>query len=429
MQPTLSNRHASKRITDCLFVMLIFALFIRLAVSIGYYNEQDTLWYRQWAISLPDGLFNVYSRADAIDLDYPPVYLFFLYILGWIFRFIGTDCHQYILMLLMKLWPVVGDMLCGIALFAVFKKSSPKTGLLAAALWLFNPTTLFNSSFWGQTDQIMCLLLLVSFAALDRDKPLLACWLFAVAGMTKFQCLFFTPVFLVELFVKFRVSTFLKGIATAAGTVAAVFLPFMIGSQNPMLFFDVYLKGQGRYPHCTLNAFNIYGLFDLNWVEDSKFIMGALSLNALSMVLVVLMILCVIAIYLFAHRRSVWVTGFWFMNTLFMFMTRMHERYQFVVLIFILMAALVHKSRKFFYSFVGMSLMTFINQAIPMFSWNSDNSVFDNYYGGFMFFFSFINLILYIVTTYACFEFMFKKPKLVNERENIDSISKGEELA
>lgn len=426
MQPTLSNKYSNKRVIDCLLVMLIFAFFIRLVVSIGYYNEQDTMWYRQWALSLPDGLFNVYSRADAIDLDYPPVYLFFLYVLGWIFRFIGVDCHEYVLMFLMKLWPVVGDMLCGIALFALFKKSSPKTGLLASALWLFNPTTLFNSSFWGQTDQIMCLLLLISFWALDRDKPLLACLLFAVAGMTKFQCLFFTPIFLAELFVKFRVSTFFKGIVTAAGTVVAVFLPFMIGSKNPMLFFDVYLKGQGRYPHCTLNAFNVYGLFGLNWVEDSKCIIGGLSLNALSTAFVALMMLGVIAIYLFAKRRSVWVTSFWFMNSLFMFMTRMHERYQFVVLIFILMAALIHKNRKFFYSFVGMSLMTFINQAVPMLSWNSDNSLFENYYGGFMYFFSFVNLILYIATTYVCFEFMFKKSGLENN-QGLYLALKGEE--
>ena len=312
-------------------------------------------------------------------------------------------------MFLMKLWPILADMLCAIALFSVFKKSSAKTGLVAAALWLFNPSVLFNSSFWGQTDQLMCLLLLISFVWLERDKPLLACFLFAIAGMTKYQCLFFTPVFLTELFVKYRVSAFLKGILTAAGTVAAVFLPFMIGSKNLLLFFDVYLKGQGRYPHCTLNAYNIYGMFGLNWIEDSKTIIGGLSLYVLSMFFVVLAVLAVIAIYLLAYRRSVWVIGFWFMNTLFMFMTRMHERYQFVVLIFMLMAALKLKRRDFFYGFLGLSFITFINQAIPMFSWNSKNSLFSAYYGDFMFIFSFINVVLYFITSYICFKFLFTK--------------------
>lgn len=407
MKLELSNSKKNKGMLDLFFTLLVFAFFLRLAIGIGYYNEQDTLWYRQWALSLPDGLFNVYARADAIDLDYPPIYLFFLYILGWIFKFVGADCHQYLLMFLMKLWPILADMACGIALFAVFRKTSVKTGIIAASLWLFNPSVLFNSSFWGQTDQLMCLLLLVSFVSLEREKPLLACILFAIAGMTKYQCLFFTPVFLTELFVKYRVSTFFKGILSAALTVAAVFLPFMIGSKNLFLFLDVYLKGQGRYPHCTLNAYNIYGIFGLNWKVDSKAIIGGLSLYALSMFLVVLAILAVIAIYLFAKRLSVWVIGFWFMNTLFMFMTRMHERYQFVALIFILMAAFTLKNRGFFYGFLGLSFITFVNQAIPMFSWNSKNSLFSIYYGDLMFTFSFLNLVLYIITSYMCFKFLF----------------------
>jgi hypothetical protein len=150
-------------------------------------------------------------------------------------------------------------------------------------------------------------------------------------------------------------------------------------------------------------------MFGLNWIQDSKTIIGGLSLYTLSMFIVILSILAVIAIYLFAKRRSVWVIGFWFMNTLFMFMTRMHERYQFVALIFILMAALTLKSRGFFYGFLGLSFITFVNQAIPMFSWNSKNSLFSIYYGDLMFTFSFLNLVLYIITSYMCFKFLFNK--------------------
>ena len=112
--------------------------------------------------------------------------------------------------------------------------------------------------------------------------------------------------------------------------------------------------------------------------------------------------------YVRAKRNSVWVMGFFFMNTLFMFMTRMHERYQFVALIFILMAAIVHKHRGFFYCFAGISVITFLNQAIPMFSWRTENSFFDNYYGTLMITFSVVNLILYFVSAYVCIKFMFE---------------------
>lgn len=410
MELSVNKKSADKKIIDIFFIVLLFGTLLRLAIGIGYYNPQDTLWYKAWATELQGGLFDIYSRADKVNLDYPPIYLFFLKITGGIYSLTGESVHNYTEMFIMKLWPMLGDIICSVALFYVFKKQSPKTGLMASALWMFNPSAIFNSSFWGQTDSIMCLLLLISFVALEREKPILASILFALAGMTKYQCLFFTPLFLTELFVKYRISKMLKGISAAAVTVAAVFLPFMIGSKNPFLFLDVYLKGQGTYPYCTLNAYNVYGIFGLNWKEDT---VGTPSLYALSFVLVALLIGFMIYCYIRAKRNSVWVMGFFFMNTLFMFMTRMHERYQFVALIFILMAAIVHRNRNFFYCFVGISVITFLNQVIPMFSWRSENSFFNLYYGELMVIFSVLNLILYFVSSYIAIRFMFKN----NEEE------------
>ena len=412
MELSVNERSADKKILDIFFIVLLFGALLRLAIGIGYYNPQDTLWYKAWAMELNSGLFDIYSRADKVNLDYPPIYLFFLKITGGIYSLTGESVHNYTEMFIMKLWPMLGDIICAVALFYVFKKQSPKTGLVASALWMFNPSGIFNCAFWGQTDSIMCLLLLISFVALERERPILASILFALAGMTKYQCLFFTPLFLTELFVKYRISKMLKGISAAAATVAAVFIPFMIGSKNPFLFLDVYLKGQGTYPYCTLNAYNVYGIFGLNWKEDT---IGTPSLYALSFVMVALLIGFMIYCYIRSKRISVWVMGFLFMNTLFMFMTRMHERYQFVVLIFILMAAIVHKHRGFFYCFVGISVMTFVNQVIPMFSWRSENSFFDLYYGELMVIFSVLNLILYFVSAYICIKFMFKN----NEEEEV----------
>lgn len=432
MQLSLNKKPLNKKYIDIFMVILFFGIFLRFAIGIGYYNPQDTLWYKTWAIGLNDGMFDVYSRAEELSLDYPPLYLFFLKITGGIYKAIGDDLHNYTEMFLMKLWPILGDIICAVALFYVLKKDSPKTGLVASALWMFNPSTIFNCAFWGQTDSIMCLLLLLSFVLLERGKPIAAAVVFALAGMTKYQCLFFTPIFLAELFYRYGFATFLKGIISAAATVAVVFVPFMIGSKNPMLFFDVYLGGQGTYPYCTLSAYNIYGIFGLNWKEDT---VGTPSLYTLSLILVLVLIALMIYVYLRAERKSVWVLGFLFMNTLFMFMTRMHERYQFVVLIFILMAAVLHRHRGFFYCFMAISIITFLNQAIPMFAWRSEDvssalgnyssvSVFDNYYNAFMVIFSLINLAIYVVSAYISVKFMFSKDK-----EEITKDNDKEEIA
>ena len=401
----------SKKIFDAALIMFAFAFVLRLVISVAYINKQDTLWYRAWALSLPDGFFNIYARADEISLDYPPIYLIFLYITGLAYRAVGSDWSIMTDMLFMKFWPVVFDTICGILLFKIFKKQSTLCGFAASFLWLFNPSAIFNSAFWGQTDGLMCMLLLLSFYALEKQKPILACFLFAVAGLTKYQCLFFTPVFLMELFLNFKKSAFFKGLGMAALTVIFTFLPFMIGAENPMLFFDVYLGGQGKYPHCTLNAFNIYGIFGLNWVPDSVEIFGGLSVNAISAVITAFLIIGVFVLYIFAKNRCMWVICYLFMNSLFIFMSRMHERYQFVVLIFILVAAVKHQNRKLYYSFIISSIMTFLNQLIPMFSWNAEYSVFYTYYGSILTAMSVINVIFFIITCYFSLEFLLTDKK------------------
>lgn len=405
LKPTLKTCD-SRKIFDLAVVMFLFAFIMRLVISIGYINENDTMWYRDWAISLTDGLFDVYARADVIELDYPPIYLFLLYITGWAYKSVGDSWHIFTDMLFMKFWPVVTDVLCGVALFYIFKKKNLKVAFCASALWLFNPSAIFNCAFWGQTDGLMCLVLLISFALLENDRPIAASVMFAVAGLTKFQCLFFVPIFLMELFLRNKVKTFFKGICAAAGTVAIVFLPFMIGAKNLFLFFDVYLGGQGKYPKCTLNAFNFYGMLGLNFTSDNEIAFGSVTYNMLGTFLVGLTVIGLFALYIFAKNRDFWVIGFVFMNSLFMFMNRMHERYQFVVLIFILVAAIKTQKRGIFYSYIMTCVMTLLNQMLVMYNWNSNGSFINLHYDVLMAGLSAVNVMVYFATLLICIKYL-----------------------
>ena len=404
----LSLKPSEKNISQIAVIMFAFAIILRFAIGVLYYNSNDTLWYRDWAVSLPDGFFNVYARRDVIGLDYPPVYLFLLYITGLCYRIVGINAHNYMQMFLLKFWPIVTDVLCAFVLYKIFGKYQKTVGLIVSFMWLFNPSVIFNCAFWGQTDGLMCLLLFVSFYALLTEKPLLACCLFAVAGLTKYQCLFFTPVFLSELFIRFKFKKSFKGIIVAALTVAVVFIPFMIGSKDPFLFFNLYLGGQNKYPHCTLNAFNIYGVFLLNWIPDAEIILfGKISLNTLSNILTVLIVIGSVLISVFAKRKSMWITSFLLMSTLFMFTTRMHERYLFPVLVFLLAAAFLHKNKKFAIIFVLYSLTTFLNQIIPMMSWNTEGSAIIEYYTFLLMIMSVLGFGVYLYSTAVSLDFLF----------------------
>ena len=424
-------RITKKQVTQLLIIILGFALLARLAIGMGLINPYDTYWYRGWAVDLPiNGLFDVYARADSITLDYPPLYLFPLYLTGLAYKAFGIDCGLNLQMLLMKFWPIIFDVACAGLLYLIcYKKYGRPVGLLAAFLWCLNPSTFFNTAAWGQTDSIMAFLLLLSFWYLEENRPIAACIAFAVAGLTKFQCLFFLPPFLLVLL--FRNLKDLKrvlfGLLAAAGTVLAVFLPFMIGAKNPLLFFDVYLGSAGKYPYCSLNAYNLYSMLGLNWSHDVKdtdpILGGFLTWNHISAVLLLLSLALLIILYVVSYRRhgtkrlSGWVGGLLFMQCIFMLTTRMHERYQIVVLPFALMAWVVTHNKRFMGLFAALSGITLINQFFILLSaiqsrqyksnafWLPANDAID-------IIFSSINLLIFIWTVYECVRyFLGSRPK------------------
>lgn len=388
-----------------------FALICRIVIGMAYYNEYDTYWYRDWAWDLSNGFFSVYGRAEQISLDYPPLYLFLLGITNLFYRLFGQNCGAYLQMLLMKLWPILADLVFGLLLYRLFgRKFGQLTGAAAAILWLFNPSVLFNSAFWGQTDGLLCMLLFVSYWLLTENRPVWASVLFAVAGLTKFQALFFLPIFLFFLWRQYSLKQFFAGIGAAAGTVLAVFLPFSIGARDPLLLFKVYLGGQNTYQKCTLNAFNVYGLLMKNWVDDSK--LSPLGIRYSTLNTVILCLLCGLLLWLLckARRRCIWTISFLWMNSLFLFTTRMHERYQFVGLVFLLAAALLHKNRRLLFCYIAISMITLINQAVPMLEWNSKAGWLGEHYSTVLGVFSLINLMLYGLTTVICLHFLWTKP-------------------
>ncbi len=389
-----------------LLFIIASAFAFRICIGLLYYNEFDTFWYRGWALSLPEGFFDVYARAEQISLDYPPLYLFCLYFTGLGYRLFGVDTARVLQMLLMKFWPILFDSLCIYAIYLAARKKGETVAVFAAALWAVNPSAVFNSSFWGQTDGLMALLLVLSFMLAD-EHPTAACFMMAIAGLTKYQSLFFAPVLLLYIFRKYGVARLLRGCAAAAGTVAAVFLPFMIGARNPLLFFSVYFGGASTYPHCTLNAYNLYGIFSLNWIEDKNIAFLSLSFAQINTIVLLIIAAAVIYLMLKAARPNIYVGGLFIMQCLFMLTTRMHERYQIVVLPFALMAYVTTKNRHFLWQFWMLTFMTLINQAVLLF--NINHSTFSSSADQIMVVMSIINMAIFIHTVYAVASYSFKK--------------------
>lgn len=420
-----------RKLVAKLFVgSILFALLLRVVIGLFYYNGFDTMtWYMPWADSLQEGFWNAYN-GHMPDLDYPPLYLFGLYVVGLLHQVDGIMGYGPFTMIIIKMWPIIFDILTCILLYKIFdKKTSPLFALVVSSLWAFNPAVIFNSSFWGQTDGMMIFFLILCFYLLDEKKPVAASIVFGLCALLKMQTLYFTPILLLELFVKYKPRK--AALSLGAGLLTGIvgFLPFMIGCGKPFLEsialpFTVYFGGLGKYPYATLEAFNIYGFLGLNWVSDVEsaavsplvpvpvllIAFGAflaatviyfvrkqkmpawLLIAGLTDALLVLFacvmpmfgnahifgtimliasLVLVIFLYLKGETRSPWLAGFLLMNLLFMLTTRQHERYQIIVLPLVLMAAARAKDLKLYAVYIAQSGICLVNQAMLLLKRNA----------------------------------------------------------
>ena len=94
---------------------------------------------------------------------------------------------------LLKLGPIVADIAVAAVLFMLVRRwtarraDSVRLSLLAAALYLFNPVTWYDSAVWGQTDAVGALIILLGVAALIRGNSEGATAMAALALLVKPQ--------------------------------------------------------------------------------------------------------------------------------------------------------------------------------------------------------------------------------------------------
>ena len=371
--------------------LAFFALLLRLIIAASYLNSFDTEWNIMWGVQLSEGFFNAHTHVS--QLDYPPLYLYPLFVVGKLINNPTIGGYPPFRMLAIKFIPCLCDSLTCAVLYAIARRRDRRIGMLAAVMWAVNPAAILNCACWGQTDCVLMFLVALLMLSLQEKRVTAAGILWAVMCSTKLQGLYLTPVVRMEVLTicfgslhpkQFSLSKalkdddavirFIKFICASLGTLVLVYLPFMIGcgfsEYQPGVFFTekffkpimVYTEGVDKYPYCTLNGDNIYMLFGLNGIKDELQVMTGLSVATIGKIFLLLAVAGVVAVYIFGRRRSHWLAGFMFMECIFMLTCRQHERYQIVALVLLIGAFIQLADRRLLTLFGLQSLVIFFNQ-------------------------------------------------------------------
>ena len=345
---------------------LIFRLFLAYN-TVGY--ETDIYLFKTWGEMVNDLGYSRVYHSD-VFLDYPPGFLYVLGFLDSLRELFGMDIGSDGYTLMIKLPSVLGDIAAGLIIYKLGEKLSSKaTALFASAVYLFCPAIFINSAVWGQADGFCLLILLVSLLLLYGGKTIPSAVVYGLAVICKPQMLIFAPVYLFYTLYKKDIKGLVLGVLSGLVTIMLVATPY-IENFDYFWLIEKYKSTMDYYAYYTVNAYNVWGMFGKNWTGLPGEGIGLFILNWFGPVLATA--LCGFFMWKGREKKHViFPAAAVLMSTVYIFSVKMHERYLFPALIFIVITYFFTKDRKFLCVSAGLSFVHYLNVAYVLYLNNS----------------------------------------------------------
>lgn len=331
-----------------LAVCSVLALLLRIFLTPFGTFGVDVATFQNWSevlIRYPFDRFYEISRSD-----YLPGYNYFLWFLGKILYWLANRSILIDPKLLFKLPAIVADLGNALLIYLLAKRfTTNKKAFIAACLFLFNPSILINSTFWGQMDSVITFLLLSSLYSLTFGQYFISAFILGFCQSIKPVSLIALPFFL--LFLRYKSKSGVKillYISVFAISTLISFYPFNNQNDFMKFFLDINSMVSDRWPYATINAFNFWVINsisehgNLQRISDqSKFLFFPLQYwGYLIFLSIYLYIFLVIQKSIKLKRNLILLVIIGLSMSylaMFTFFTRMHERHIFYALPFISM--------------------------------------------------------------------------------------------
>jgi Gpi18-like mannosyltransferase len=275
------------------------------------------------------------------------------------------------IVLLLKLIPIASELAIIFILYHLLK--GRRIGVVFLLLLALHPGMLVTSAFWGQTDPIMTVLLILCILALKRERITWSWGIYAIALLTKFQAIVLLPLLFTLTFRRYGLSNLVRGVVVMIALCAVVLIPFWVGSGT--LALRPYTAAIGTFPATTMYAFNFWHAVNpTNWAwhppllfasvaDTSSLVMGiSYRTGGLLLMGIYTLLICVNAWKNYPVNRDwLWAGTLYF--GFFMLPTQIHERYLYTALIFLIFAAV--QDRRLWWVILPLSFTYTYNVICP----------------------------------------------------------------
>lgn len=398
---------------NTLFILLMSGFILRIVLAYFYKgHETDMSCFNAWSDMLKNDGFASFYTSDAFT-DYPPGYMYILYLLGFIKNIFGES--SIFTFITLKLPSIISDILCGILVYKLCDKhGKDNLKFPLTAFYIFNPTVILNSAVWGQVDSVFTLFIILMLFALTEKKMLTAYFVFGIAIFIKPQALFYAPVLIFGIIENvflndFSVKKFLTNLFGGLGAIALIIVLML-----PFGFINVvnqYMNTIGSYNYTSVNAYNLWTALGSNW--------GQLT-SGISLVGYLFIMLTVFAsIYIFFYKggkNRYFMTSAFICFSIFVLSVKMHERYAFPVMALLLCAYTLSSKKEDMYLYLGISTLQFINIFHVLFFY--DPATFESEFTTFATIFGWITVVVFVLFIVYEFKGLFLKSKGLYKSEH-----------
>lgn len=339
-----------------LILSLLLSLLIRLMLTpiVGFRFDVDT-WFA-WAERLNSvGFANFYT--DTIWTGYPPGFLYILAALGFIKNLVHIDSNLFYIIL--KLPSIVAEIMIAIFIYYLIPKNLMSWRKIGLLFIILNPAFIFNSSIFGQFDGLFSLFLLLSIYFLVRKKIEFSSILWGVSFLLKPQAIILSPVFLFYILKNFSIKIIVQLSLPLVLTIVIAFLPFFPAQpiNGPIHLVTNLLD---FYPYNSIFAYNLWGILGF-WIKDHN---TYLSITYQNWGYILFTIFWLIVGYFYFWRKtalSLYTLSALSALSFFFLITRMHERYLYPSLVFLIIVTIFRKSHLLLSLTIILSFIFFLD--------------------------------------------------------------------
>ena len=237
--------------------VLAAALVLRLILGYSINGfDADIACFKAWGYYTHEVGFSGMYYSDFF-LDYPPGYLYLLYLTEFFRRLFFIPDYAQGATLLVKIVPILSDIGTAAIVWALARKKLGENGaLFVSAAYLFCPAVIINSAVWGQADSFCALLLLWTALLLWRNHTPAAALVYGLGVLSKPQMLIFAPMLIFWVIRRRDWKNLILGPVIALAAILVLSAPF-IRDWDFTKLIDLYTGTMDYYAYYTINAYNI----------------------------------------------------------------------------------------------------------------------------------------------------------------------------